>query len=118
MKSINVYALLLFLFVSVGLYAQQTVKGTVKESTGESLPGVNVVVKGTMHGTTTDFDGNYEITMEGGDILVFSYIGFKTQEIRPTSSTLNVTLQDDMQQLEDVVVIGYGVAKKKMLLVR
>lgn len=113
MKSINVYALLLFLFVSVGLYAQQTVKGTVKESTGESLPGVNVVVKGTMHGTTTDFDGNYEITMEGGDILVFSYIGFKTQEIRPTSSTLNVTLQDDMQQLEDVVVIGYGVAKKK-----
>ncbi|MDO5608716.1 MAG: TonB-dependent receptor [Capnocytophaga sp.] len=118
MKSINVYALILFLFVSVGMYAQQlTVQGTVKESSGATLPGVNVIVKGTSHGTTTDFDGNYELTAKRGDVLVFSYIGYITHEQTITgggnSQIINVLLKEDVQELGDVVVIGYGVARKQ-----
>ncbi|GET47237.1 TonB-dependent receptor SusC [Capnocytophaga felis] len=116
MKASNVCTLLLFLFVSVGLYAQQIVKGTVKDAaTGDPLPGVSVLVKGTTHGTATDFDGMYELKAEKGQTLVFSYIGFKTQEVlvKTENQTVNVNLQEDTQQLDDVVVIGYGVAKKK-----
>ncbi|MDO4783133.1 MAG: SusC/RagA family TonB-linked outer membrane protein, partial [Capnocytophaga felis] len=116
MKVSNVCTLLLFLFVSVGLYAQQIVKGTVKDAaTGDPLPGVSVLVKGTTHGTATDFDGMYELKAEKGQTLVFSYIGFKTQEVlvKTENQTVNVNLQEDTQQLDDVVVIGYGVAKKK-----
>lgn len=115
MKTFHIYALLLFsLCIAPGAYAQTAVNGTVTE-TGNStpLPGVNVVVKGTTVGTTTDFDGNYSIEASEGDVLVFSYIGFKTVEKTLTGTTLNVTMQEDTQQLDEVVLIGYGQVKKK-----
>lgn len=114
MKVSRLCTLLLFLFVSAGLYAQQIVKGTVKDATtGEPLMGASVVVKGTTTGVAADFDGNYEIKAANGSVLVFSSVGYKTQEVTVKSTTVNVLLQEDAQQLEDVVVIGYGVAKKK-----
>ncbi len=114
MKVSRLRTLLLFLFVSAGLYAQQIVKGTVKDATtGEPLMGASVVVKGTTTGVAADFDGNYEIKAANGSVLVFSSVGYKTQEVTVKSTTVNVLLQEDAQQLDDVVVIGYGVAKKK-----
>lgn len=114
MKVSRLCTLLLFLFVSAGLYAQQIVKGTVKDATtGEPLMGASIVVKGTTTGVAADFDGNYEIKAANGSVLVFSSVGYKTQEVTVKSTTVNVLLQEDAQQLEDVVVIGYGVAKKK-----
>ncbi|MDO5105783.1 TonB-dependent receptor [Capnocytophaga sp.] len=114
MKVSRLRTLLLFLFVSVGLYAQQIVKGTITDAaTGDPIPGASVVVKGTSTGVAADFDGNFELKAENGSVLVFSSVGYKTQEITVKGNTLNVLLQEDAQQLDDVVVIGYGVAKKK-----
>ncbi|GIM59833.1 SusC/RagA family TonB-linked outer membrane protein [Capnocytophaga canimorsus] len=117
MKSKNVYVLLSFLFAAMGAYAQQVVKGMVKDASGMELPGVNVVIKGTTQGTTTDFDGNYEITVSKGAVLEFSYIGYRTQTKTVSGSAtpmiINIVMEEDLQQLDDVVVIGYGVAKKK-----
>ncbi|WP_370631316.1 SusC/RagA family TonB-linked outer membrane protein [Robertkochia aurantiaca] len=108
------YILLLLLLSPLGLLAQQMVSGVVTEAaTGTPMPGVNVVVKGTTVGTATDFDGNYSIEAENGDVLVFSYIGFQTQEKTVNSSTINVALTEDAQALDEVVVIGYGTVKKK-----
>ena len=88
---------------------QQTISGTVSDAQGQPLPGANVVVKGTTTGTQSDFDGNYSITASEGDVLVFSYIGFATQEVPVGSSTtVNVTLQEDASQLSEVVVTGYA----------
>lgn len=114
MKTIEKYSLLLLFFVSIGAFAQQTVKGVVTEaSTGMPLPGVNVVVKGTTTGTTTDFNGSYEITAETGAIIQFSYIGFQNTEVTVNGATINIALKEDTQQLDEVVVIGYGTVKKE-----
>ncbi|TDA79272.1 hypothetical protein E0702_17825, partial [Halomonas marinisediminis] len=75
------------------LFAQSiTVSGTVTDASGMALPSVSIQVKGTATGTSTDFDGNYQISASEGDILVFSYLGFKTKEIQISGSTLNVSL--------------------------
>ncbi|SFS35038.1 iron complex outermembrane recepter protein [Zhouia amylolytica] len=114
MRTFQKYVLLMLLTIPLGAFAQQTVRGVVTEaSSGLPLPGVNVIVKGTTTGTTTDFDGNYEIEAENGSILQFSYIGFQTIEKPVTEATLNVALQEDTQQLDEVVVIGYGTVKKE-----
>lgn len=116
MRNFKRYGLVvLLLLFSVGLtYAQtNTVKGTVT-SNGIPLPGVTVLIKGTSTGTTTDFDGAYQINTKTNDILVYSYIGFKTQSIIVKSNTtLNVVLEEDLSELDEVVVIGYGTQKKK-----
>ena len=91
-----------------------TVKGLVKDTTGEPIIGANVVVKGTTNGTITDFDGNFLLNANKGDIIVISFIGYLTQEL-PAATSLNVILKDDTETLEEVVVIGYGVAKKNDL---
>ncbi|MEM9687726.1 MAG: carboxypeptidase-like regulatory domain-containing protein, partial [Bacteroidota bacterium] len=107
---IKKYALLLLLFIPVGIYAQTAVRGAVTDDLGP-LPGVSVVVEGTTRGTTTDFDGNYQIEANTGDVLVFSYIGKRTQKIRVTGTTLNVIMQEDATQLQEVIVevpMGYG----------
>lgn len=92
-----------------------TVKGIVQDAADKSpLPGVNVLIKGTTTGTVTNFDGEYEIKCNQGDIIVFSFIGYTTQEAQ-ASNTLNIDLVSDTQNLEDVVVIGYGVQKKNDL---
>ena len=103
-------------FLSIDAFAQQiTVKGLVKDNTGEPVIGANVVVKGTTNGTITDFDGNFEFTANQGEIIVISFIGYKSQELPATANFMNVVLQDDSEMLSEVVVIGYGVAKKNDL---
>lgn len=96
-------------------YAQTTVSGTVTAPEEGALPGVNVLVQGTSTGTVTDLDGNYNVTLpEGSDVLVFSSIGYVTQEIQVNGrSTINVELQADVQSLSEVVVIGYGTQEKR-----
>lgn len=92
----------------------QTVTGTVSDAMGP-LPGATILVKGTSNGTQTDFDGNYSIDNVGADaVLVFSYVGFKSQEIKVSGkTTINVTLQEDANELDEVIVIGYGSTTKK-----
>ena len=89
------------------------ITGTVTDAKGEPLLGVNVVVKGTTNGTITDFDGNYTLEVEPNSILVVSYIGYVTQEVPATGNVLNVTLKEDTQNLDEVVVVGYGTQQKK-----
>lgn len=95
---------------------QQTVSGVVSDETGP-LPGASIVVKGTTNGTQTDFDGNYTLSgVANNAVLVFSYIGYKTQEVPVNNqATINVTLEEDASQLEEVVVVGYGTQKKATL---
>ena len=89
----------------------QSIKGTVTSSDGVPLPAVAVIVRGTQRGTQTDFDGNYVIEANSGEVLEFSSLGFKTQEIIVASQTvINVQLEEDVSALNEVVLIGYGSA--------
>lgn len=103
----------MFLLSSTLAFAQNRVTGTVKDKTGMPLPGVNVLEKGTTNGSITDVDGKYIINVEKGKTLLFSYIGFTTQEITVNKSQIDVTLQEDLQALDEVVVIGYGSMTRK-----
>ena len=98
----------------IGDEARQTrISGTVQSDDGEVLPGVSILLKGTTTGTTTDLDGNYALSATEGSILQFSYIGYITQEIEVgAQSTINVSLELDSEQLEEIVVVGYGEQKK------
>lgn len=115
-KPTKYYFLLLGIAFYFPLYAQQSVNvtGLVTETeSGEPLPGVSIVVKNTTQGTTTDFDGNYTINVVPNDILIFSYIGYKTVEIAVGGQTqINVSLDTDSALLDEVVVVGYGTQKK------
>lgn len=92
------------------------ISGIIKDSSGEPIIGVNLRVKGTTVGTITDLDGNYKINAEPGSILIVTYVGYKTQEIKvPQGKTLNITLEENEELLDEVVVIGYGTVKKKDL---
>jgi iron complex outermembrane receptor protein len=98
------------------MFSQQAIKGTVTEATGgTALPGVGVVIKGTTTGTSTDFDGNYSMDkVKVGDVLVFTYVGFKTQEITVSNNTtINVAMVESTEALDQVVIIGYGVTTVK-----
>lgn len=114
MKRATVFLLLSML--SLVSFAQ-SLKGVIKDNTGEPVIGANVMVKGTTNGTITDFDGNYSLTgVKASDVLVISYIGYVTQEVKVGGRTeIDVTLVEDSKALEEVVVIGYGTAKKKDL---
>jgi iron complex outermembrane receptor protein len=91
----------------------KTVSGKIIDPSGEALPGVNIVVKGTTRGVVSDMDGNYTISAPAGATLTFSYIGYLSQEvIVGNESTVNITLQEDIANLEEVVVIGYGTVKR------
>ena len=90
-----------------------TATGTVKDALGETVIGASVVVKGTTNGTITDFDGNFSISgVKKGDIIQISFVGYQTQEIAWNGTPLNVTLKDDTQALEEVVVVAFGTQKK------
>lgn len=95
----------------------QKVTGTVVSSSGnQPLPGVNVVVKGTTNGTITNFDGQYQLNAAQGDVIVFSFIGFNSQEVAFTGqSTIDISLDEEASELNEVVVTGYGVQKKKLV---
>ena len=114
-KSLRLKALLTLLvglFLSIGAFAQQiAVKGHVKDTTGEPVIGANVLVKGTTNGTITDFDGNFMLNVPKDVILSVSFVGYKSAEVK-AASTVMVTLEDDSQVLDAVVVIGYGSVKK------
>lgn len=106
------------LFVTMMASAQQfTVKGTVKDATGEPIIGANVMVKGTSNGTITDIDGNYSISgANSSSVLVFTFIGYKSQEVACKGQhEINVVLAEDSQTLDEVVVVGYGSLSKKEL---
>ncbi len=94
----------------------RVISGTVKDPTGETIISASVVVKGTTLGTVTDFDGNYTIEVpDDAKVLVFSYIGMKTQELNITGDVMNVVLSENSEVLEEVVVTGYGTTKKRDL---
>ena len=98
--------------VSISQQAKK-VTGTVTDAKGEPLLGVNVVVKGTTNGTITDLDGKYSLEVEPNSILVVSYIGYVSQQIPASGEVVNVTLKEDTQNLDEVVVVGYGTQQKK-----
>ena len=114
MKNKYFITMLFGVFLTLVSYGQQTVTGLVT-SDGEPVPGANVVEKGTTNGVSTDFDGNYSISVASNDaILIFSYLGLETKEISVNgSSTLNASLIENAESLEEVVVVGYGSQKKK-----
>lgn len=116
MKTMYQKLLLLLLMMPLSVLAQSTLSGTVRDNTtGQPIPGVNVIVEGTTNGTATDMDGNFTLSgVNDGDRIVFSYIGFANQVVEYTGqSTLSVVMEEDATQLEEVVVIGYGTVKKK-----
>ena len=106
-------SLAIFLLACTYAFAQNTVTGTVKDPSGMPLIGVSVVEKGTTNGCITDLNGKYSIKVSQGKILLFSYIGFTDQEIKATSNVINVTMKEDDQLLDEVVVIGYGSMQRK-----
>jgi len=106
--------LFLLSFCAYNLYAQESIKGQVKDNLEIPLPGVTIVVEGTTNGVAADIDGNFIINASQGDVLSFSYIGFKTKKVTVgASKTLSVILEEDTEALEEVVVVGYGSQKKK-----
>ena len=108
---------LFFLFVGLFTISAQKIKikGTVTD--GEMpLPGASVIVKGTSNGAVTDFDGFYELNLNANDVIVISYVGFKTMEVSVNGQqTINIQLIEDAAKLDEVVVIGYGTSKRKDL---
>ncbi|MCB0674738.1 MAG: TonB-dependent receptor [Saprospiraceae bacterium] len=109
--------ILSFLFSLGALWGQHTVTGTVTSATGEPLIGVNILIKGTGNGTATDIDGTYSIAVpDEKAVLVFTYTGFKGKELVPGAlTTLDVVLDEDVELIDEVVVIGYGTQKKSDL---
>lgn len=97
---------------------QKAISGKVVDSKGEAIIGANVVEKGTTNGTITDFEGNYTLNVPSNSVLVISYIGYKTQEVfvsKAKKGVLTVTLKEDAEIMDEVVVVGYGTQKKATL---
>lgn len=116
MKTTYLKLLFLLLMMPLSVLAQSTLTGVVRDNTtGEPIPGVNVIVQGSQNSTATDLDGKFTLgNIKSGDKLVFSSIGFANQTIAYTGqATLDVVMQDDATQLQEVVVVGYGTVKKK-----
>ena len=104
------------LIVQVSFAQEKTVSGTVSDESG-SLLGVSILIKGTTTGSETDFDGNYSIRAKSGDVLVYSYLGYKTVEKTVgISNTINVTLEEDANVLEEIVIVGQGIRREQKAL--
>lgn len=115
----NLLLLMLALLLPAFMYGQeQTVSGTVLDTYNMGVPGASIVEKGTTNGTITDFDGNYTLTVSNKNAtLVFSFIGYKTQEVPVAGKTkVDVILQENAEQLDEVVVTGYGGSQKRATL--
>ncbi|MGO4770570.1 SusC/RagA family TonB-linked outer membrane protein [Flavobacterium sp. W22_SRS_FK3] len=108
--------IVMFAILHASGYAQnKEVTGSVTDQAKLSIPGVNVLVKGTNRGTSTDFDGHYKISVSPGETLVFSFVGFVSRELKiGTSNNYNISLDAESSSLNEVVVIGYGTQKKKL----
>ena len=115
----NAFVLLLFTLLSLYGFAQNTngrkmVSGTVVDLSGVPIPGVNVIEKGTNNGAVTDFDGNYSLSVGQKGTLVFSFVGMQKMEVAVEGKTsINVTLKEDTESLNEVVVVGYGTQKRE-----
>lgn len=110
--------LIVMLFVNIALFAQDgyTLSGTTADESGIPVPGVNVVILNTTKGTSSDFDGNFQITVSDGDVLQFSALGYVGQSVIVSGQTnLNVVMVEDAAQLDEVVVVGYGTQKKSTI---
>ncbi len=121
MKQVNlriyqmILPILFGLFLSLGAYAQQvSVRGHVKDVTGEPIIGANVLVKGTTNGAITDLDGNFQLQVPQGAILQFSYVGYLPVELK-AAPTVEVVLHEDSQLIDDVVVIGYATGSQRTI---
>ena len=118
MKKLKLFLIGILLNTSFAMFAQQTVKGVVKEKTsGDPLPGVGIIIKGTQKGAETDFNGNFNLpNVKKGDVLLFRYLGYTNKEITIASNfNLVVELEESSQQLDEIVVVGYGTVKKEDL---
>ena len=114
----KIYLLIIGLFVTLTVSAQQ-ITGVVRDTGGQPLTGVSVFVDGTTTGTSTDIDGKYVIDVENahGKVLVFSFIGMRTQEVRIGNSQIyDIVMEEDANFLEETVVIGYATVKRKDLI--
>ena len=101
------------MFFSLQVLAQSlVVKGSVVDKNGEAIIGANILVKGTTNGSITDFDGNFTLDANKGDILVVSFIGYKNQEL-PATANMKVVLHEDTEVLDDVIVIGYATGSQR-----
>jgi len=107
----------LLLLINVGLMAQQTVSGVVRDQNGQPMTGVTVVVQGTSAGTLTGADGRYSLAVPaGGTALKFSFIGYNEQEVPIEGrSVIDITLEEALLGLDEVIVVGYGTLKKKLV---
>lgn len=118
-KNIKYFLFLLGILFCLPIYGQEalSVKGTVTDAKlGGALPGVSILIRGTAKGTTADFDGNYTISAKPNDVLVFSYIGFKTIQMPVGGKTkINISLESENNVLDEIVVVGYGTAKRRDL---
>ncbi|PIX07431.1 MAG: SusC/RagA family TonB-linked outer membrane protein, partial [Flavobacteriales bacterium CG_4_8_14_3_um_filter_35_10] len=115
-KFSGILTLFLAFMVQITFAQQKTVSGTVSDDSGP-LPGVSVVIKGTLSGTETDFDGKYSIKAKAGDILQFSFVGMESQEKKVgDSNTINVSLKSASNVLDEVVVTAQGIKREKKAL--
>ena len=110
----RLFLLFIALFITNLSYAQQNVSGTVKDDTGETIPGATILELNSSNGVVTDIDGNFTISVSGSEaVLRISFLGYETQEITVGArSVIDVTLATDLQELEEVVVVGYGTVRK------
>lgn len=107
-------SLLLLMTLGVSLFGYAQVSGKITDaSDGMPIPGVTVIVQGTNVGTSSDFDGNYTIEAKTGDVLNFTFIGLKSQTLIVSSTTASITMEEDAESLDEVIVVGYGSVKKK-----
>ena len=105
------------IFFGLGIFTvfaqNEAISGTVIDNSGQPIPGASIIVKGTTTGTSTDFDGNFTINASPANVLLVSYIGYAPQEISVgNQKTINITLQEDVAKLDEVVVLGYGTQKR------
>lgn len=114
---LRIASVFLLLLLASTVYSQsRVVTGTVTDESDSPMPGVNVIIKGTTVGTTTDVNGNYTLEASSGDIIVVSFIGYTAQEIQVANQTrLDFRLQEDVATLQEVVVVGYGVQRRSDL---
>jgi TonB-linked SusC/RagA family outer membrane protein len=107
-------SMLLLTLFTIAAYAQNTVTGTVKDAKGEAIPAVSILVKGSTQGVSSDAEGKFRIVAAKGSVLIFRYIGYKTQEVTVgTSNTINVVLADESNNLNEVVVTALGIQREK-----
>ena len=113
----GILTLLLAFFCAVAFAQDKAVSGTVSDESGMPVAGVNIIVQGTSSGTQSDFDGNYSIMVDEGTVLTFSYVGYTTETRTVGSSdTINVTISEDVAQLEEVVVTAQGISRERKAL--